>query len=76
MIVSVKPAGSVAAFAALGMHKKINIATSSSGHTCQRRVVAKRAFGTPTAEENFMLISQTEEIKMENAAQADLLGAG
>ena len=65
MIVSVKPAGSVAALAALGQHESNNEATMI---TVGRRLPVRQLARTPTAEENFMLVSQHKNFKLEDAA--------
>jgi hypothetical protein len=76
MIVSVKPAGSVAAFAVRGKHKKYNEAASRRSHPGNRRFAIVRILGTPTAEENFMLISETQKFQSGDAASAAWIGAG
>jgi hypothetical protein len=72
MIVSVKPAGSVADLAALAQQTSNNEATT---RTVLSRLVVRRLAGTPTAEENFMLVYNLN-ISNWRMPQAALIGVG
>src|SRR6185436_9101831 len=73
MMVSVKPAGSVAALIAGGRTASASDSTTRSHHVCEildRYFLPLRGAHTPTAKGNVMLFSKSESFKAEDAARA------